>query len=347
VATGYHAPLNTCPRDFLVNASARLAALVLALASAPVLADPAVLLSPALGSPGSVTLQGRVLAEAPHGSTALSRNLRSLAARNWKGAKVEVSFEGVTATVTSADDGNFQVTLQPPEGRSFSPGRSSAQARVPGATASASVEILADSAPFLVISDFDDTLAISEVTKPGKLAANALLRDEDTQKAVPGMPGFYGCLGADAKAAPGFALVSGSPVQFIPRVGAFLERHHFPSGFGLFLRDFGPGTLSTYKQPLIRSLLQRFPQPVVLVGDSGEKDPEVYAQIREEFPGRVRAIYIRDAGNSANAARFPDMVLFKDASIAALHAAQAGLARRECVTDAFPPAVPRVEKETP
>ncbi|HYO73158.1 MAG TPA: phosphatase domain-containing protein [Archangium sp.] len=330
-----------------MNASARIAALVLALASAPVLADPAVLLSPALGRPGGVTLQGRVLAETPHGSTALSRNLRSLAARNWKGAKVEVSFEGVSATVTSAEDGNFQVTLQPPEGRSFAPGRASAQARVPGATATASVEILADSAPFLVISDFDDTLAISEVTKPARLAANALLRDGDTQKAVPGMPGFYGCLGADAKVPPGFALVSGSPVQFIPRVGAFLERHRFPAGFGLFLRDFGPGTLSTYKQPLIRSLLQRFPQPVVLVGDSGEKDPEVYAQIREEFPGRVRAIYIRDAGNSANASRFSGMVLFKDAGTAALHAAQAGLARSECVTAAFPQPAPSGEKATP
>ncbi len=330
-----------------MNAPARLAALVLALASAPVLAAPAVLLSPSLGRPGGVTLQGRVLAETPHGSTALSRNLRSLAARNWKGAKVEVSFEGLTATVTSGDDGNFQVTLQPPAGGSFSPGRHSAQARVPGATATAYVEILADTAPLLVISDFDDTLAISEVTKPGKLVTNALLRDEDTQKAVSGMPGFYGCLGADAKAPPGFALVSGSPVQFMPRVGAFLVRHQFPEGFGIYLRDFGPGSLSAYKQPIIRELLQRFPQPVVLVGDSGEKDPEVYAQIREEFPGRVRAIYIRDAGNSASATRFDGMVLFKEASTAALHAAQAGLARPACVTAAFPQAAAPAEKGTP
>ncbi|MCY1080913.1 phosphatase domain-containing protein [Archangium lansingense] len=330
-----------------MNVSARLAALVLALASASALADPAVLLSPALGRPGAVTLQGRVLAETPHGSTALTRNLRSLAARNWKGAKVEVSFQGVSATVTSGDDGNFQVTLQPSTGRTFPLGRHSAQASVKGATAMAQVEILADSTPFLVISDFDDTLAISEVTQPDKLVTNALLRDEDTQKVVPGMSGFYGCLGPSPKAEPGFALVSGSPVQFMPRVGAFLARHQFPTGFGLFLRDLGPGSLSDYKQPLIRDLLRRFPQQVVLVGDSGEKDPEVYAQIREEFPGRVRAIYIRDAGNSANATRFSDMVLFKDASTAALHAVQAGLARSACVTAAFPQAAPRTEQGTP
>ncbi len=330
-----------------MNARIRLAALVLALASAPVLAAPAVLLSPALGRPGSVTFEGRVLAETPHGSSALTRNLRSLTARNWKGAKVEVSFQGTVATVTSGEDGNFQVTLQPAAGRAFPPGRHSAQASVTGAKTTASVEILADPAPFLVISDFDDTLAISEVTQPDKLAANALLRDEETQKAVPGMPGFYGCLGANAEARPGFALVSGSPVQYLPRVGGFLDRHGFPEGFGLYLRDLGPRSLSDYKQPIIRSLLHRFPHPVVLVGDSGEKDPEIYAQIREEFPGRVRAIYIRDAGNSGDAARFQDMVLFKEASTAALHAVQAGLAPRACVSAAFPQATPRAEKGTP
>ena len=330
-----------------MNAPARLAVLVLALASVPALAGPAVLLSPALGRPGGVALQGRVLAETPHGSTALTRNLRSLAARNWKGAKVEVSFQGTAATVTSGEDGNFQVTLQPAPGRSFPPGRHSAQASVKGAAATASVEILADPTPFLVISDFDDTLAISEVTQPEKLVTNALLRDEETQKVVPGMSGFYGCLGTEAKAPPGFALVSGSPVQFLPRVGAFLERHRFPEGFGLYLRVLGPHSLSGYKQPIIRGLLERFPHPVVLVGDSGEKDPEIYAQIREEFPGRVRAIYIRDAGNTANAARFQDMVLFKEASTAALHAVEAGLAPRACVTAAFPQAAPRAEEGTP
>jgi phosphatidate phosphatase APP1 len=330
-----------------VNVPARIAALLLVLASATASAGPEVLLFPALGRPGGVTLHGRVLADTPHGSTALSRNLRRLASRNWKGARVEVSFLGVSATVTSGEDGDFQVTLPPPHVGPFPVGGHEAQARVPGASASARVEIVSDTAPFLVVSDFDDTVAISEVTKPDKLVTNALLRDADTQKVVPGMAGFYGCLGADSGAVPAFALVSGSPVQFGPRVSAFLSRHGFPAGFGLYLRDLGPDTLSGYKQPLIRSLLQRFPHPVVLVGDSGEKDPEVYAQIREEFPGRVRAIYIRDAGKSGDATRFQDMVLFKDASTAAEHAMGAGLARRTCVSTAFPASVPAAGTAVP
>jgi phosphatidate phosphatase APP1 len=302
-----------------------------------------VLLAPALGRPQGVTLQGRILSKAPgSGSNAFSRNVKNLLARDWEGAKVEVSLLGASATVTSGDDGAFQVHLVPPKGRTFSAGVHTAQAKVKGAQGEARVEIVPDTTPFLVISDFDDTLAISQVTEPEKLVENALFRDADTQKVVPGMADFYGCFGKAGGGGPAFALVSGSPIQFVPRVNAFLARHRFPA-FGLYLRDIGPGTLSDYKQPLIRNLLLQFPHPVVLVGDSGEHDPEVYAQMREEFPGRVLAIYIRDAGRTGDANRFQGMVLFQEARVAAEHAVQAGLARGACVSAAFPAEKPKGE----
>jgi phosphatidate phosphatase APP1 len=318
-----------------VNLPARLvASAALLLAPAMALAGPAVLLFPALGRVNGVVLQGRVLKEAPtSGSSVLSRNLRRLTAPNWTGAKVEVSFQGVTSTVTSAHDGGFEIHLTPREGATFPTGFSMAEAKVAGASAQARVEVVADTTPFLVISDFDDTLAITQVVKTTKLVESALLKDEDTQGVVPGMSAFYGCL--KAPTSPAFALVSGSPVQFVSRVSGFLTRHGFPP-FGLYLRDLGPGTLSNYKQPLIRRLLQQFPQPVVLIGDSGEKDPEIYAQMREEFPGRVKAIYIRSAGRAEDTQRFTDMLLFREPREAAEHAAKNGLADPRCVAGAFP-----------
>ncbi len=311
------------------------------------LAGPAVLLAPVLGRPDGVLLQGRVLKEAPsRGSSALSRNLRRLTAPNWEGAKVEVSFQGAEATVTSGHDGGFEVNLRPPEGGAFAVGRAVAVARVGKAEARAEGEVIADATPLLVVSDFDDTLAVTNVVDPVGLVEAALLKDSDTQPVVPGMAAFYGCM--KVPAAPAFALVSGSPVQYLPRIRTFLARNGFPEGFGLYLRDLGPKTLSGYKQPAIRRLLQQFPQPVVLVGDSGEKDPEVYAQIREEFPGRVKAIYIRDAGRTEDKGRFQGMVLFRETRDAATHAAGAGLADPACVTSAFPAPVPAtVEKPAP
>lgn len=328
-----------------MNLLARFLAVPLLLVSSAALAGPAVLLFPVLGRPDGVVLQGRVLKEAPtRGSSVLSRNLRRLTAPNWEGARVEVSFQGVTTAVTSGHDGNFEVHLKPLAGTSFPTGFAVAEAKVSGVAAQTRVEVVPDTTPFLVISDFDDTLAVTQVVKPAKLMESALLKDSDTQAVVPGMAAFYGCL--KAPGTPSFALVSGSPVQFVPRISTFLARNAFPS-FGMYLRDLGPGTLSNYKQPAIRRLMSQFPQPVVLVGDSGEKDPEVYEQIREEFPGRVKAIYIRDAGRTEDKERFTDMVLFREAGEAAAHAVNSGLADASCVAAAFPAPAPTVEKTAP
>ncbi|MDC0709598.1 DUF2183 domain-containing protein [Stigmatella sp. ncwal1] len=325
--------------------SSRLLVIALLLVSVTASAGPAVLLYPALGRADGVLLQGRVLKEAPTaGSSVLSRNLRRLTAPTWQGARVEVSFLGATATVTSGSEGHFEVNLPPAPGTTFPAGLNLARAQVGDVDTLARVEIVAEATPFLVISDFDDTLAVSHVIRPTKLMESALLRDSDSQEVVPGMADFYGCLRAPA--APAFALVSGSPVQYVPRVAAFLGRHRFPS-FALYLRNLGPGTLSNYKQPAIRRLLSQFSQPVVLVGDSGEKDPEIYAQIREEFPGRVKAIYIREAGRTEDASRFQDMLLFREARDAAEHAVKGGLADEACVREAFSPVSPTAGSPLP
>jgi phosphatidate phosphatase APP1 len=302
-------------------------------------AAPMVLLFPAVGSSSAVTLSGRVLKHAPTGgSSTVSKNLRWLTASNWEGAKVEVRFAGRSATVWSGHDGNFQVTLTPGDQRTFEPGLATAEAHVDGAeTGIATVDVIAPAAPFFVVSDFDDTLAVTNVAKAGGAIEAGLFKDSASQPVVEGMAPFYACLKDGKAARPVFALVSGSPVQYTARITQFLQRHGFPV-FGQYLRDIGPKTLSGYKQPLIRALLQSLSQPVVLVGDSGEKDPEVYAQIREEFPGRVRAIYIREAGGPQDPKRFEGMLLFKHPSEAARDAVTKGLADAACVAGAFPAA---------
>ncbi len=308
----------------------RLAALT-SLLPALAAADPGILLFPALGRPEQVTVSGRVLKDAPkRGSTPLSRNLRGLLASNWEGAPVEIALGGQTAKVVSGHDGQFEATFSAPKDHPFEPGIHTVEARVPGAVAKSAVEIVSPEAPFVVISDFDDTLAVTNVTDKKKMIETALLKDAQSQPVIEGMPAFYRCLRQGKPAPPGFALVSGSPVQFLPRIAAFAARHDFPF-FGMYLRDLGPNTLSGYKQPIIRSLMKQLPHPVVLVGDSGEHDPEVYREIRGEFPDRVKRIYIRDAGKSADVKRFEGMVLFKDPKVAAEDAVKHGLADAKCV----------------
>lgn len=294
-------------------------------------------LFPAVGTPSEVTVSGRVVkssAPASHGA-ALERNLRRLAARSWKGARVEVRWAGQAITVDSGEHGAFSATFRAGE-VAFPEGPRPAEAVLAGAeTGTATVNVVAAEAPFLVVSDFDDTVAVTHVLEPAKLLKSALLQDETSQELVAGMPQFYRCLQEVSPSRPGFALVSGSPTQYVGRVDAFLRRHDFPP-VGLYLRSLGPTTLSNYKQPLIRALLERVPNKVVLIGDSGEKDPEVYAELLGEYGARVLAVYIRDAGNTQDKARFKDMVLFDTPAQAARDAARRGLASTTCVEQAFP-----------
>ncbi len=320
--------------------SAAVLSLLLAVAPGAALAAPAVLLFPAVGTPRRLTLSGRVLSDTPTtGSSTFSKNLRRLVASNWVGAPVEVVFGAQRTRLTSGHDGNFQVTFAAPDGQPFALGSASAQAHVPGlgAGAQAQVQIVADAAPFLLISDFDDTLAVTNVLVTRGMLSSVMLKDEKSHPVVEGMAPLYRCLLSDKPAAPGLAIVSGSPVQFAPRIAAFLRLHGFPFA-GLYLRDLGPSTLSDYKQPLLRSLLQALPHPVILVGDSGEKDPEIYAQIRAEFPGRVQRIYIRDAGRAQDAGRFQDMLLFQQPASVAKDAQEHGWISPECGAKAFPAA---------
>src|SRR3712207_4319126 len=70
------------------------------------------------------------------------------------------------------------------------------------------------------------------------------------------------------------------------------------------IRDIGVTGVQTcalpiYKLGIIRALLRTYPGlPFVLIGDSGEEDPEIYHQAAREHPGRIRAVYIRDVTNA-------------------------------------------------
>jgi phosphatidate phosphatase APP1 len=61
-----------------------------------------------------------------------------------------------------------------------------------------------------------------------------------------------------------------------------------------------------YKPGVIEPLLRRFPKrQFVLVGDSGEKDPEIYGALARKFPAQIRRVLIRDVtGESAGSPRY-------------------------------------------
>jgi phosphatidate phosphatase APP1 len=91
--------------------------------------------------------------------------------------------------------------------------------------------------------------------------------------------------------------VSSSPWNLFDVLEEFLEAQRIPPG-PLLLRDWdlGPSMLrnAAYKTGVIREILATYPaMPFILVGDSGQEDPEIYAEIVGTHPGRILAVYIR------------------------------------------------------
>ena len=286
----------------IARAGAALAAtFAVALALAPGAAradEPLVLLPPALARPDRAFVAGRVVGERHDGGPTAWRNDRRLAAESWEDAPVEIRFLGRVVRTWSGHDGEFAVELPADPGAPFPPGPQVVEASVPGATARSTVHVVAPEAPFLVVSDLDDTLAVTNVASLRRTIGAGLLEDEATQPPVPGMAAFLRCLREGKAAPPPVAIVSGSPVQLAPRIEAFLARNGFPPA-ALHLRNLGPRTLSAYKEPVLERLVARFARPLVLVGDSGERDPEIYGALAKAHPGRVLRVYVRAAAGAA------------------------------------------------
>jgi phosphatidate phosphatase APP1 len=293
--------------------------------------EPGLLLPPALGRQDRVWIFGRVLEEgAEKGGPKPVRTARSILASNLEGAEVEARFLGRVGRARSGYDGEFEVILEAAPGEPFPPGRHEVVVTAGRSVARSQVLILAPHAPFLLVSDFDDTVAVTNVTSRVGVLRSTFMQDEETQPVVPGMAGLYRCLTAGG--AP-LAFVSGSPVQLAPRVERFLRKHRFPPA-ALHLRNVGPDTLSGYKEPVLERLAARFPElPLVLVGDTGERDPEIYAAFARTHPGRVLRIYLRQATpEPVPAARLDGAVLFTSPIEAARDAAARGLAGGACAS---------------
>ena len=151
--------------------------------------------------------------------------------------------------------------------------------------------------------------------------------------------------GADNRASNPIFYVSSSPWNIYDMLEDFLDVHGVPAG-PLFLKDWSLTVLGKhrdYKTGVIRKLLDTYEDlPFVLIGDSGEEDPEIYLQAVREHPGRIRAVYIRDVTSGERDAeimamaeearkRGTEMVAVPDTTAAAEHAASIGLVAPDAI----------------
>lgn len=270
------------------------------------------------GTRDEVFISGRVLANRPVGPALgtdswwrnLGNSLRHLESDEVPGARVQLSFNGATHTAITDDEGYFRAWLRP----AAQPGDTlwhDVRARViepvhHGAADVAGggrVIIPRSAAAFGVISDMDDTVIRTDATRLIGMLRRTLLENALTRLPFPGVAQFYSGLHAGAGGTIGNPIfyVSSSPWNLYPLLTEFLEHQAIPAG-PLVLRDWGiaesgalPLRHGDHKLGAIRQILDRYPAlPFILIGDSGQEDPEIYSTIVHEYPSRILAVYIRN-----------------------------------------------------
>jgi phosphatidate phosphatase APP1 len=100
-----------------------------------------------------------------------------------------------------------------------------------------------------------------------------------------------------------FHYVSSCPWQLYRQVSEHLAEVGFPAGSyhlrSFRLRDHLIRRLLLFKRSgkksIIYRILKMFPlRKFILVGDSGEHDPEIYGAAARRFPGQIQKIFIRN-----------------------------------------------------
>lgn len=161
--------------------------------------------------------------------------------------------------------------------------------------------------PLLVISDVDDTVRIADVLDRPRMIERVFLRPYEP---VPGTSQIYNEL---ARRGAVFHFVSGSPWQVSSLIDEFLANEQFPPAT-LHCRQLGwdfwnsdPLHTKEFKVATIALLLKQFSfGKVLLIGDDGEHDPEVYSETCKAQPDRVAGIWIRQVNPQSPHERLSD-----------------------------------------
>ena len=265
-------------------------------------------------------------------------------------ARVRVSLNDTERVLLADDEGfvrNWMTFDQTPITPGWHPLQLEliAQRGVESRRATSEVLIPSPAAKFGVVSDLDDTVLQSKVTSVLGAARLIFLENARTRLPFPGVAAFYRALasvhpsGGPSVENPVF-YVSSNAWNMYDVIADFVDHQRIPRG-PVLLRDWDLGRAllhnTDHKKQHIHEILDSYPTlPFILVGDSGQEDPEIYAEVVRAYPGRILAIYIRDVSRHAERSRVigelargvlengSTLVLAADTIAAARHAAEHG-----------------------
>jgi phosphatidate phosphatase APP1 len=272
------------------------------------------------GTPERLRIGGRVIEDkgvvsAPRSNSTrenIRLTLKRYASNEIPGARVAFTVADEAGEVVTDEEGFFEVEIEPAVPVAPPPGETWVGVKLTLSeaphvtekplTAMAEVLMPRPRARFGVISDIDDTIVKTGATNFLRHWRTVVANSAEDRVAFRGLAPFYRALrdGAGGEGNPIF-YVSSSPWNLYDLFERFLVLHDIPLG-PILLKDLGldatkwlTGGHDGHKLEQIETVLSTYPQmPFILVGDSGQRDAEIYAAAASRHPGRIAAIYIRD-----------------------------------------------------
>ncbi|SIS49342.1 App1 family protein [Belliella pelovolcani] len=203
-----------------------------------------------------------------------------------------------------------------------------------------------------IISDIDDTIVPTGATRIWEMLKTTFLGNAHRRIPFPGVAAFYQALekGTDGKENNPLFYVSSSPWNLYDFLTEMMSVHGIPLG-PLMLRDLGlsreqliAGSHFDHKLSQVEKIFELVPDiPFILIGDSGQYDPEIYLQVIKDYPGRVKMIYIRHVSEKRKETVLHvknkmkslgvDMLLIEDTLKAAEDALSKGWIREDDIQD--------------
>lgn len=245
-----------------------------------------------------VRVLARVLLEPAHqiGPRGDARGWRRFVAHSAAEIPVRIEVGGTTRTVRTNREGYVDVRVPVDLG----PGWATAVLTAgDGRAVRAPLRVVDPASTAGIISDVDDTVMVTMLPRPLRAFRNAFLRQEGARRPVPTMARLYAALLA-AEPDTFVVYLSTGAWNVAPALTAFLARHRYPAG-PLLLTHWGPTPRGWFrdgqdhKRTELRRLLEDLPQVRwLLIGDDGQHDPSIYAELAAEHPGRVRAVLLRE-----------------------------------------------------
>lgn len=221
---------------------------------------------------------------------------------------VSLEFDGMVQHLTTDEEGYYNASFPLPAERSrdrITWLEATAQAGREGRKISSAhpVMLTPGKASLGIISDLDDTVIHTGITSLLLAAKLTFLGNAKTRKPLDGVAKLYDALQRGHAGHPinPIFYISSSPWNLHDLLVDFLRLNDIPAG-PLLLRDLGLDETKFikekghgHKQRKALHLLDTHPGlPFILIGDSGQEDPAIYAEIAARHPERIRAIYIRD-----------------------------------------------------